>query len=246
VGEVELDEVRLDSQGSVAQRASRKLISEGALAVQFPAQMLRNKLDRELEPVWADGHVPIASLWENFAKYVYLPRLRDIEVLTAAVEAAPALLTWQSEGFATAVGVEDGRYLGLATSSHPGRLEPTALVVRPAFALGQLENEPVTDDDTTVGAGDDDQAGEGGGDTSPGTRDPTRFMGSVRLDPSRPTRDFGKVAQEVIEHLTALVDSEVEIKVEITATKDDGLPEQVVRTVMENARTLKFDQQDLD
>ncbi len=54
------------------------------------------------------------------------------------------------------------------------------------------------------------------------------------------------MAQEVIEHLTALIDCDVEIVVEIVASKADGLPEPVVRTVMENARTLKFDRQDLD
>jgi predicted AAA+ superfamily ATPase len=245
VGEVVIDEVRLDSQGSVAGRVSRKLISEGALSVQFPPQMLRNKLDRELQPLWADGHVSIADLWEAFAKYVYLPRLRDIEVLTAAAEAAPALLTWQVDGFATAVGIEEGgRYLGLATSSHPGRLAPTALLVNPAFALGQIEEEP------SEGGGGErsaDEEGRDAGETgSVGPQAPTRFQGAVALDPSRPSRDFGRVAQEVIEHLTALVDTDVEINVEIVATNAEGLPDSVVRTVMENARALKFSRQDLD
>jgi hypothetical protein len=247
VGEVVIEDVRLDAQGGVAQRVSRKLISEGALATQFPPQMLRDKLNRELEPLWADGHVSIVDLWHTFAKYIYLPRLRDIEVLIAAVEAAPALLTWQSDGFATAHGVDDtGRYLGLTTSSHPGRLSPTALVVNPAFALGQLEDEPesggglAVDDPTILDGG---PAGPGSGPQRPSV---TRFSGTVRLDPTRPSRDFGRVAQEVIEHLTGLVGTEVDIEVRVTATKPDGLPDDIVRTVMENARTLKFDRQDLD
>ena len=81
VGLVSLELVRLDSRGSVAQRVSRALINEGALSVQFPPQMLRNKLDAELSPLWDDGALSIRDLWENFAKYVYLPRLRDIDVL---------------------------------------------------------------------------------------------------------------------------------------------------------------------
>lgn len=248
VGDVVIEEVRLDSQGSVAQRVSRKLISEGSLAVQYPPQMLRSKLNGPLEPLWEDGHISIADLWENFAKYVYLPRLRDIEVLTAAIEAGPALLSWQIDGFATAVGLDGDRYLGLSTSSHPGRLQPTALVVNPAFALGQLEQESDQGSaagDPTTPEGPDQAGGSAGGDATD-DREPSRFSGTVALDPARPSRDFGRVAQEVIEHLTALVDTEVVIKVEITATKADGLPEAVVRTVMENARTLKFDRQDLD
>ncbi|HMQ26440.1 MAG TPA: hypothetical protein PKA98_10670, partial [Acidimicrobiales bacterium] len=251
VGGIELEEVHLDAQGTVAQRASRKLISEGALAVQFPAQVLRSKLDRELAPLWENGHVALRDLWQAFAKYVYLPRLRDVEVLVAAAEAGPALLTWQTDGFATAVAVGDGaRYLGLATSSHPGKLDPTALLVNPAFALGQIEQEASDQPDRKredESGGDDHPAGDGGnGDDSVPRRPPTRFTGVVQLDPSRPSRDFGRVAQEVIEHLTALVGADVDITVEVRAKRDDGLPDEVVRTVMENARTLKFDRYDLD
>lgn len=239
VGTVILEPVRLDSRGSVAQRVSRALINEGALSVQFPPQMLRSKLEAELSPLWDDGAVSIRDLWENFAKYVYLPRLRDIDVLIGAVEAAPALMTWQSEGFATAVGTDDsGRFLGLTSGSHPGNLLPAALVVSPAFALGQLEAEAglpaATEHPVTPG------------DEAPGPAQPTRYSGLVRLDSGRPTRDFGRVAQEVIEHLTALTATDVEITVEIRAEREEGLPNDITRTVVENARTLKFDRNDLD
>ena len=238
-GAVTIEAVRLDSQGSVAQRVSRKLITEGALSVQFPPQMLRSKLDGELSSVWEDGHVAVRDLWDSFAKYVYLPRLRDVDVLIGAVEAAPALLTWQAEGFATSVGTDEtGRYLGLATGSHPGDLNPTALIVNPAFALGQLELEPTDPGADSGGAPDD----PGGAVESL----PTRFAGTVHLDPTRSTRDFGRVAQEVVEHFTALIDTEVELIVEIRAHNVDGFPDDVTRTVMENAKTLKFDRNDLD
>lgn len=242
VGEVFLEAIRLDSQGSVAQRAARKLINEGALQVQFPPHMLRSKLDNELAALWENGHVSINDLWENFAKYIYLPRLRDIDVLIAAAEAAPALITWQADGFATADATESasGRYLGLAAGSHPGTLTGASLIVNPEFALGQLEQE--TAGREPGGAAEEE---EPGGEHVE-RRAATRFRGVVRLDPSRPVKDFGRAAQEVIEHLTALVDTEVEITVEIEATNTEGLPEEVVRTVMENARTLKFDRQDLD
>ena len=239
VGDVILEPVRLDTQGSVAQRVSRTLINEGALSVQFPPQMLRSKLDAELTALWDDGHVSIGDLWENFAKYVYLPRLRDIDVLAAAVESAPALTTWQSEGFATAVGTDHaGTYLGLTTGSHPGGLQPTALIVNPAFALGQLETA-AEEKPIDTPEGDDDNAKES-------MARPTRFEGRVHLDPSRPTRDFGKITEEVIEHFTALVGTDVELIVEIRAERLDGLPDEIARTIVENARTLGFDRNDLD
>ncbi len=69
-----------------------------------------------------------------------------------------------------------------------------------------------------------------------------RFYGTVSLDPERYTRDFGRLYQEVIQHLAAPDDVELEITVEIKAVKKDGYPDDKARIVSENARTLKFDQ----
>ena len=69
-----------------------------------------------------------------------------------------------------------------------------------------------------------------------------RFFGTVRLDPERYTRDFGRLYQEVIQHLAAPDGVDLEITVEITASKNDGFPDDKTRIVSENARTLKFDQ----
>jgi hypothetical protein len=56
-------------------------------------------------------------------------------------------------------------------------------------------------------------------------------------------RDAGRIADEVISHLTALVGSEVKVTLEIGAQVPNGVPENTVRTVTENSRTLKFDTQ---
>jgi len=68
----------------------------------------------------------------------------------------------------------------------------------------------------------------------------TRFYGTVRLDPERYTRDFGRLYQEVIQHLAAPEGVDLEITVEIQAVKKDGYPDGTVRIVSENAHTLKF------
>jgi hypothetical protein len=56
------------------------------------------------------------------------------------------------------------------------------------------------------------------------------------------SRDAGQVADEVVKHLAGLVDTDVEVRIEITAKSEDGFADDVVRTVTENAKTLKFDQ----
>ena len=54
-------------------------------------------------------------------------------------------------------------------------------------------------------------------------------------------KEFGDVSKEVLDHLASQVGAEVEVRVEIVARKPDGFPDHTVRTVTENARTLKFD-----
>ncbi|MBW4506717.1 MAG: hypothetical protein KME64_09420 [Scytonematopsis contorta HA4267-MV1] len=69
---------------------------------------------------------------------------------------------------------------------------------------------------------------------------PKRFYGTVKLDALRLRRDVGQIADEVLQHLSSLVDAEVEITLEIQINVPDGVPENVVRTVKENCKVLKF------
>ena len=50
--------------------------------------------------------------------------------------------------------------------------------------------------------------------------------------------DAGQIAEEVVAHLEGLVGSEATVETE--ASIPSGTPENVVRTVTENCRTLKF------
>jgi hypothetical protein len=69
---------------------------------------------------------------------------------------------------------------------------------------------------------------------------PRRYHGSVALDPARVGRDVGRIAEEVIAHLAGLVGAEVAVTLEIEARIPGGPPDNVVRIVTENGRTLKF------
>ena len=82
----------------------------------------------------------------------------------------------------------------------------------------------------------------GSGPAAPPAPRNTRFFGTVRLDPERFGRDINRLYQEVIQHLAAPEGVDLEITVEITASKKDGFPDDKTRIVSENARTLKFDQ----
>ena len=56
-------------------------------------------------------------------------------------------------------------------------------------------------------------------------------------------RDASQVANEVISHLSGLMGAKVTVTLEIAAEVPSGAPDNVVRTVTENSRTLKFSSQ---
>ncbi len=99
----------------------------------------------------------------------------------------------------------------------------------------------VTDAGGAAGVSDPTQSeatGEApGAAVAPG---PRRFHGTVRLDPSRVGRDASRIADEVIAHLVGQMGAEVTVTIEIEASLQDGASDQIVRTVTENSRTLKF------
>ena len=88
------------------------------------------------------------------------------------------------------------------------------------------------------------------GDDSTGATGPAvvgaklkRFHGTVTLDTTRIGRDASRIANEVIAHLSGLVDAKVTVTLEVKANIPSGTPDQVVRVVTENSRTLNFKNQ---
>jgi predicted AAA+ superfamily ATPase len=242
-GPIEWDAIKVDGQAGLAVRAGEKLVNEGRLYTSFVPVLLRMRLDGVLAPLWESGHVSVNELWSAFSRYLYLPRLRDIGVLLDNVRAGANSTVWEAEGFGVAEAYDDeqGRYLGLTVRGFHPEVTGATLVVRPSEANAQAQaDRQATAEDEEEGKGVEDEQTEDGRVVDGKLR---RFYGAVQLDPSRLNRDFGRVAQEVIAHLTSLVDAQVEISVEVRAEHKDGFPEETVRTVSENAKTLKFEPQ---
>jgi hypothetical protein len=70
---------------------------------------------------------------------------------------------------------------------------------------------------------------------------PKRFYASATLHPDRVGRDAGKIADEILSHLSTLPRARLRVSVEIEAEMPEGAPEDVQRTVSENAKVLKFE-----
>ena len=134
--------VRLTGGDALAVRASKKLRNDELMITILGSTILRKHLDAV--PLWRGDHVPIRQLVDDFARYLYLPRLAGPEVLTRAICDGVALLTWQSDTFAYAESYDEaaGRYRGV----RGGQMvtlgaEDTGLIVRPDVARRQLEVE---------------------------------------------------------------------------------------------------------
>lgn len=67
-----------------------------------------------------------------------------------------------------------------------------------------------------------------------------RFHGTVGLSSTRLSRDADTVASEVVAHLTALLGANARVTLEIEVEAPSGIPEDIIRTVAENCRTLRF------
>jgi len=243
---VEWQAVRLAGQDALAVRASKKL-KNNQLLTSYGASLLRMELDRV--PLWRGEDIPIRQLVEDYARYFYLPRLKDPAVLVEAIRSGLALLTWAQDSFAFAEsydeaakryrGLQYGRQVDIVDEDTPG------LLVKPGAARHQIEAE------SAVLAGPAAQVMGGVPNSShlatpeasvpeavPGR--PKRFHGTVELDATRVGRDASRIAQEVISHLSALVGARVSVTLDIDAEIPSGAPDHVVRIVTENSRTLKF------
>ena len=247
-GEVMWEETRLTAKEGLVTRAAKRLKNEDSLITVLAGTLLKRELDRI--PLWRGEHVGLKQLSEDFASYLYLPRLKSSNVLLEAVKSGLGLLTWSVESFAYADGydAEKGRYLGLRTGDVQVDLSK-GLLVQPDAATRQFEAERVIIESAPVNPINHTAAEPAFGVAEPSLTPPPneprevqlkRFYGSARLDPTRFIRDANSIGEAVVQHLNGLAGAEVELVLEIRARFDTGAPENVVRTVTENSRTLKF------
>ncbi|MDR3567189.1 MAG: Swt1 family HEPN domain-containing protein [Syntrophobacteraceae bacterium] len=252
---IEWKAFRLSGQDPPAVRASKKLKNDESLITSFAATRLRMELDRI--PLWRGDHVSIKQLVEDFARYPYLPRLKDSSVLLGAVRDGLSLLTWTKDAFAYADSFDEneGRYRGLRAAQIVPLTDADTqgLLIKPDVALKQMEAErpnPAVGGLPTRPTGGEEiiAPGRDAGPTEtpvpqPVTAQPKRFHGTITLDATRVGRDASRIADEVIAHLAGLVGAKVTVTLEVEAEIPSGAPDHVVRTVTENSRTLKFTSQ---
>lgn len=238
-----ISEAKAEGSDGLAARVARRLVNDGTLATQQSMTVIRHTLN-SLPAAWKDGHVRLRDLWQTYATYPYMPRLTGIDVLIAGVTHAPML--WQVDGFALAdeYDATTGRYSGLWLPDDRDTPVVTGqtLIVQPQPAVQQRAEErpaPVVDPPVgpTPGPGPDPVA-----TPVPPKPQKTRFFGAKTLGATRYALDFKQINDEILSHLATTDGVQLTVRVEIEAVTPAGFDDTRVRTVSENANTLKFEQ----
>ena len=240
--EVKWEALRLTGAGELAVRTSVRLKREELLVTSYGSTRLRMDLDNI--PLWKN-HMEIRQLAEHYSRYTYLQRVEDPSVIAETVRDGVGLLTWETDAFAYAESYDEekGRYRGLRAGETipPLTADSPGLVVRPEVARKQMDEEvPEPGPGPGLGPEPGPHPEPGPGPDPVPPSGPRRFHGSVEVDPVRAAKAVGQIAEEVVSHISGLVGAKVEVTLEIEAEIPDGAPEHVVRTVTENARTLRF------
>ncbi|MEB3173572.1 MAG: AAA+ family ATPase, partial [Cyanobacteriota bacterium] len=254
----EWEEVRIQGADSAVLRASRRAVdSDYIKTVCAPSILKMQALDDYL---WKNkDHLDLKTLWEYLTQYLYLPRLKDQSVLLDCICQGVASTIWHEDfAYAEAFDENEKRYKGLkyGTGISPS-ISNQSLIVKPEIAQDQIDSERSPDviiGPTSVSTLSNPLPSQ----TATGSEtiaispppslpapkpQPRRFYGNVQLDALRVNRDASAIADEIIQHLTKLKGANVKITLEIEADIPNGAPDDIVRTVMENCHTLKFNQQ---
>jgi len=243
---IEWQSTKLQGDNLVA-RASKKLIADQSMIPNWSAALLRMELDKWL---WKEkDHIKVKDVWEYFAQYIYLPRLKDEQTLIGAIRAGVGSLTWK-DFFAYASAVrDDGHYVGLVTGANPSiTLDSVSVLVKPDAAKKQREEELAKEERPQFqpnldGTPDNIKEPAPGEAIAIPPALITHFHGTVELDPTRMGRDAGRIADEIVAHLTSIGGAKAKITLEIDVEVPNGIPEDRVRIVNENSNTLKFKNQ---
>jgi hypothetical protein len=203
---------------------------------------------------WKDDAPAVSALeiWQKSCAYLYLPRLRDAEVLRQTLGAGAS----SRDFFGFAYGREGDRYVGfhLGKTTSP-ILDESLLLVEPKAAERfdlVLQGEEASRKAATQPAGGP-TISAGAGAPAPGVTEPgpgsatpaaggakkRTFFGTVELNAMQPKPQFGDVVDEIVMILNR-PGVRLKISVEIHAESENGFDEVAQRAVRENANHLKF------
>lgn len=257
---INLVEVRAEGGDSPVGSFARKLEAEGRLATVLGGSNLRMELDSK--GLWRERDaIPLQELYEYFAQYPYLLRLRDESVLKNAVMAGITSLAWQAETFAYADAYDAAKdsYIGLVAGSDAANVQidmVRGLLVNPEIAAAQFAgahaaaasgiatHEHALQFGAQGGAPDGPAAG-GGNSTFTAIR-PRRFFQRVTVtDPTMLPRVVNKLGNDIVA-LLAAKGAKVEVSIEVSGDLESGIDASLEERLRGNAAAHDFPQPEFE
>jgi hypothetical protein len=201
------------------------------------------------------------TVWEDSLSALYLPRLRSRGTFEATLRRGAESQDW----FATAGGLEDGRYLGFAWGAGGVALDDALLLIEPGEARRVRDEREAEEEErrrrTTppppggTGPTPPPEGGSSGGGrveppgpghtrkddpppTPPKQSPKLRFIGTADVNPTSAELELARLADEIIGLLIRDPKAKVTVRVEIDAEFPNGVSETTRRAVSENAATL--------
>ena len=232
-------------RAAVAAAVYEKVKADGMVLERLGAE----RLWLALGPIWpADRpHLPLSEIAGWFARYAYLPKLRDPVVLEMAVRDGVGKLDPQF-GYAEGFDEASGRYRNLVWARNPPEFfAKSAVLVRAAEARAQAaERTPQTpaavlaDIPEGPATPADGSSAPSPSPATPAARRPRRFYGSVEIDMMRPVKAFDAILNAVVMELQRTPGAKLTLTLDIAGEAAEGFAEDEVSVVRDNAKQLKF------
>jgi uncharacterized protein len=223
------------------------LDNEWVIAIWSPIH-LRTKLK---ELYWKSDKpaVKAADFWEDTMRYLYLPRLKNRDVIAQAIVKGAGT----KDFFGTAYGEHDGKFDGFKYGDANVQFDDTLLLIASESATAyecsiKAVVSPVMPSTDTPSLTNTTNLSPVTGtvhresvDTKPVAPPKVKtFHGSIEVAPAAAKMKLLQIAEEIISVLSADPNAEIKVRLEIEAEFSNGAQDQTKRAVSENAKTLNF------
>jgi uncharacterized protein len=221
--------------GSLGSEVERACVDNELVITTWSPVHLRTKLK---ELYWKEGQPSAKAMafWEDTLRYLYLPRLKNRDVLAQAIRSGAK----GRDFFGTAYGQSAETFEGFQFGSGSVQFDDTLLLIEPEAAKRYEESQSKPSEPT-------------GGGAEPPHPGPSLVGSGAAVAPQAKVRSFHgmaevasatakmrlvQLADEIIAVLSSDPNAAVKITVDIAAEFPDGATDQVKRAISENARSL--------
>jgi predicted AAA+ superfamily ATPase len=227
--------------GSVGSEIERVCVENELVISTWSPIHLRTKLK---EIYWKEGQPAAGAMafWEDTLRYLYLPRLKNRDVLAQAIRSGAA----SRDFFGTAYGQRESKFEGFQLGSSSIQFDDTLLLIEPEAArqYEASQAKPV-EVPPSEGGVPNDQGGPAAVPPKPPVVVPPTpvprarsFHGAADVPAATAKMRFVQIADEIVSVLLQDPNASISVVVEISAEFPAGAPDTIKRAVSENAKIL--------